>query len=370
MDLQTIGTFACALFAIVLALGELIAPARGTALARARLRGLILATLAPVIVHGHLLVSESMTLVPWFFGWQSPSGLLIPPAIYRYVQLSLSDAGDSPAGVRRFWMWSALPAIIALAHALYQAIGFPEHRLERIADFYAGHGPEYWIILLGFAYVLAFVGAAVVSILRRSGIQAPGRGAALLLPVALCGAAVATFGAIALLAGALDLLSWSVYGMAAFVPTVYLLARRNPDFVSDWVERLDRRAARSARGESRLAGQDVEALLARLDRLMNEDRLFANEELSVADLGRALGINSHQVSELLNQQVGASFFHYVNGLRVTEACRRLRTEVDRTILSIAYEVGFNSKSAFHRAFTRHTGLSPREYRRNPQNAID
>ncbi|MEQ9366509.1 MAG: AraC family transcriptional regulator, partial [Leptospirales bacterium] len=132
--------------------------------------------------------------------------------------------------------------------------------------------------------------------------------------------------------------------------------------LAEWLERLHRRPPGGAT-ESRLGALNIPALSSRLDELMRRDRYYANEELTIADLARALNITSHQVSELLNRRLATSFFHYVNGFRVQEACRLLRGEGDRTILSIAYEVGFNSKSAFHRAFSRHTGLSPREFRR-------
>ncbi|HMZ65755.1 MAG TPA: AraC family transcriptional regulator, partial [Leptospiraceae bacterium] len=59
-----------------------------------------------------------------------------------------------------------------------------------------------------------------------------------------------------------------------------------------------------------------------------------------------------------------SFIHFVNSHRIRIACKMLEEE-KRNILSIAYSVGFNSKSAFNRVFRQFIGNSPREYRKNP-----
>ncbi len=360
MELQlTHWPLASALFAVLLALGELLAPARRNARLRQRLRAFVLLALALIIAHGTLLVSGSIVAYPWFFGWQSPGGYAMAPLLFYYVRLSLDPADDALRRPRT-WLIALAPAAGVAAYALWQAIVRPYDRAERIAVFYSGGGVEYWIILVGFAYFFVYMLAAGFVVLRRLtppvGPTRPG------LAAALGAAAIAALGFVAMVSGLKPLLQWTLYGMAAFVPAVYLLARWSPDFLAAWLEKVDRRAA-GGPAESRLGSVDLPQLSARLDELMQRDRYYANEELSLADLARAAKVTSHQLSEFLNQKRGTSFFHYVNGLRVQEACRLLRDEPERTILSIAYEVGFNSKSAFHRAFSRHIGLSPREFRR-------
>jgi AraC-like DNA-binding protein len=359
VDLQIAWPFASAFLAFILAAGEMFAPARGPTRRLQYLRACILLALSVLIVHGTLLISGRIYQVPWFFGWQSPGGYLMAPLLYACVRLSLEPAG-AVLGRRRSWLFAAGPAALVAAYALWQALCFPEERGQRIAAFYAGGGVEYWIILSGFAYFLAYLAATGLFIFRR--LTPALRPAYSGLVLLACGATICSLGLAAMLTGLTVLLEITLYGMAAFVPVAYLLARRNPDLLAEWLERLHRRPPGGAT-ESRLGALNIPALSSRLDELMRRDRYYANEELTIADLARALNITSHQVSELLNRRLATSFFHYVNGFRVQEACRLLRGEGDRTILSIAYEVGFNSKSAFHRAFSRHTGLSPREFRR-------
>lgn len=68
---------------------------------------------------------------------------------------------------------------------------------------------------------------------------------------------------------------------------------------------------------------------------------------------------------MLRLELGAGFFAYVNARRVEETCRQLADPAndDRTVLDVLYASGFNSKSAFHRAFRKATGEAPSAYRR-------
>ncbi|MCB1305092.1 MAG: AraC family transcriptional regulator, partial [Leptospiraceae bacterium] len=70
----------------------------------------------------------------------------------------------------------------------------------------------------------------------------------------------------------------------------------------------------------------------------------------------------------LNDYLGTNFYSYLAQFRIREACEMLRSEQERTILSIAYACGFNSKSSFHSAFKKELGMSPGEFRRSNQKA--
>ena len=86
--------------------------------------------------------------------------------------------------------------------------------------------------------------------------------------------------------------------------------------------------------------------------------------LTMPKLASAVGATPNQLSFVLNQHLGKSFFDFVNEVRVDEASRLLIEEPNRTILDIATEVGFNSKSTFNQAFKKITGHTPSNYRQN------
>lgn len=100
--------------------------------------------------------------------------------------------------------------------------------------------------------------------------------------------------------------------------------------------------------------------LERVRRAMEVDKLYLNPTLTLTELAQHIGLNSKVVSQLINTGMNQSFNDYVNAYRVDEVKRRLRTnDLPRfTLLGIAFESGFNSKTTFNRIFKEHTGQSP------------
>jgi AraC-like DNA-binding protein len=105
--------------------------------------------------------------------------------------------------------------------------------------------------------------------------------------------------------------------------------------------------------------------LDRLKRAMTDDGLYRNPTLTLADLAAHVGLSAAAVSARLNAGLGQSFNEFVNGYRIEDVKRRLGTpDVERlTILGLAYEAGFNSKTTFNRVFKELTGVSPKEYQK-------
>ncbi len=107
----------------------------------------------------------------------------------------------------------------------------------------------------------------------------------------------------------------------------------------------------------------------RLSTYVEKEKPYLNPELRLVDLAHGLGLKAYQVSEILNRGLGFSFYDYVNGLRVQEVKKRLMDPQYShfSILGIANETGFNSKSVFNESFRRLTGMTPSAYRetKNP-----
>jgi AraC-like DNA-binding protein len=98
---------------------------------------------------------------------------------------------------------------------------------------------------------------------------------------------------------------------------------------------------------------------------MGAERGYAQEGLSLAGLAERLGTPEYRLRRVINQHLGHRNFNaYVNGLRLSEAKRRLADPAERAlpVLSIALDVGFGSIGPFNRAFKADTGLTPTEFR--------
>lgn len=98
--------------------------------------------------------------------------------------------------------------------------------------------------------------------------------------------------------------------------------------------------------------------------VMETDKLFLEEDLSLKALADHVGLSPAYVSQVLNERLKRNFFDFVNGYRVEEAKRRLSDprRGGEKILTIALDVGFNSKAAFNRVFKKTTGRTPSEYK--------
>ncbi len=127
--------------------------------------------------------------------------------------------------------------------------------------------------------------------------------------------------------------------------------------------RLESFRSREGRyGKSRLGGVDVDRTLLRLAELMEGERLFRSETLTLSELAARLGVSVHGLSELLNTRLGLNFRQLLLHYRVAEAERLLATEPNKNMLEVAFEAGFNSKTAFNVGFKKLRGVSPSRFR--------
>lgn len=121
------------------------------------------------------------------------------------------------------------------------------------------------------------------------------------------------------------------------------------------------------RAPQALPSQDeMQELIDRFDRLMGEKEIYKNDELKIKDVAESLGVKPYRLSRALNEKLGKTFNQIINEFRIEKAREMLRDNPDWTVLRISIEVGFNSKSAFHRAFKQIAGINPEEFRKQSQ----
>jgi AraC-like DNA-binding protein len=138
----------------------------------------------------------------------------------------------------------------------------------------------------------------------------------------------------------------------------FLFSFRYPDFTQKAL-----REAKLIRYENiPLAADDAEAILGRLRSLMDDDRLYTDETLTLQKMSSFLGITPHHLSRIINQHMNMSFPTFLNSYRIAEAKKLLIESKDLTVLEIAFMTGFNSKSTFNTLFSKATGATPREFR--------
>ena len=97
---------------------------------------------------------------------------------------------------------------------------------------------------------------------------------------------------------------------------------------------------------------------------METDKLYLNSDLTLRELAEKLSISPHNLSEILNTRLNQSFYDFINRYRVEEVKRRLAdNDSDKySLIAIAFDSGFNSKSSFNTIFKKQTGSTPSQYR--------
>ena len=114
------------------------------------------------------------------------------------------------------------------------------------------------------------------------------------------------------------------------------------------------------KNHSALSQKECEEIMTTLTTIIVKDRVYINPEFRLNDMAKSSNISAHKVSQVINRIEGISFSDLINKYRIDEAKKMLVSEKYKslTILAVAQEVGFNSKSAFYNAFKKHCGISP------------
>jgi YesN/AraC family two-component response regulator len=103
-------------------------------------------------------------------------------------------------------------------------------------------------------------------------------------------------------------------------------------------------------------------LLSRLKEMMRSSKPFLKPDFSLPELADQLRVTVHQLSQVINEGLGKSFFEMTAEYRVEEAKRLLKEQMNIKIEEIAEQVGYNSKSSFNTSFKKITGKTPSEWR--------
>jgi AraC-like DNA-binding protein len=114
---------------------------------------------------------------------------------------------------------------------------------------------------------------------------------------------------------------------------------------------------------STLNPEAAAAILQRMEAAMQGQKLYLEPELTLPMLAEAVQSPSYHVSQVLSEHLGKNFFEYVNTCRIEEAKQMLLDPKKQhyTILAIAFDSGFNSKTTFNKVFKRYTGQTPSEF---------
>ncbi len=113
-----------------------------------------------------------------------------------------------------------------------------------------------------------------------------------------------------------------------------------------------------------ITAQEIGEVEKKLKLVFESDKLFLDDSLTLHKLASALQTSDKKLSFYLNHHLNTNFYDFVNGYRIDEFKSILqdKTKENLSLLGIAFECGFKSKSSFNRVFKKVTGLSPSQYK--------
>jgi AraC-like DNA-binding protein len=354
-----------------------------------RLLGLLLLTLALLVVEILLCYSGYIQLVPFAVGLTEPLAFVVSPLLYLYVR-SLTQ----PAFCwRSRYLLLLLPAV---AHAGYLVPFFAQSgawKLRTVAESFHQPHPaaavaahDFWwfatyarfytvfYLVLG-SYLLLYLGlqlrlllqyrqqavqsAPLVSWLKRLGL---GFGVLLLIYLGATTYFHLTTGGVSdvgdvWLASFISLLFYALSGRAISRSTLVAAEPARPP---------EPALPRPKYEKTGLSAEVTAAILARLRDWMATTSPYRNPDLSLADLAAQLHLPPHHLSQVINEQCQQNFFDFLNVYRINEVKRQLRSPdtAHLKLEEIGFAAGFNSKSTFNAAFKKHTQTTPSQFRKS------
>ncbi|MDR2236907.1 MAG: helix-turn-helix domain-containing protein [Chryseobacterium sp.] len=109
--------------------------------------------------------------------------------------------------------------------------------------------------------------------------------------------------------------------------------------------------------------EELQKIKTQLEDIMSRQKPYLESELNLIRLSELLSVSTHHLSYVINTGFGKNFFQYVNEYRIEHAKHLLKDANSKlSILGIAYESGFNSKTSFNTTFKKLTNHTPSEYK--------
>ena len=128
-------------------------------------------------------------------------------------------------------------------------------------------------------------------------------------------------------------------------------------------ETLPEKNSKSQYSFSSLTKKQKQKILSSLLKILEEEKAFLNPDLNLKELADQLEMNPNYLSQVINELLEKNFNQLINKYRVEEVKKNI-TDESRTLLGIAYDCGFNSKSVFNRIFKEVEGKTPSVYKKD------
>lgn len=335
----------------------------------------ILTNMASVFINGFSTYTGLYRYIPHTIGATFLFLLMLGPFLYLYFRCLLSNR------YRVTWRalihFAPIPILFIAAHRFY--LSSPSIKIEFLRHWIEGT-PRRTDIIYGLALPILFLVQASLYLARilstlkryRASMKNAYSDADKRRVSWGFGTVTASIGVVVALAGIYALVAMGVWSsdepnriipllVSTYVFALSVTALRQIDLFQA-NEGIDSSEGEREKRESPYARPELEDEdRSRLDEYMAAAKPYLDPDLSLSDLAEELGMTRGNLSWLINNSIGKSFYDYVNSYRVDEALRLLGSGDRKPILECAFAAGFNTKSTFYKFVKLKTGMSPGEY---------
>lgn len=123
--------------------------------------------------------------------------------------------------------------------------------------------------------------------------------------------------------------------------------------------------------KSGLNEEMAEQIYSQLNQIMPKEALFKKDDLTLSSLAKHLDVHPNHLSQVINEKEEKNFYNYINSLRIKEFIRLASLPENKkyTLITLAYDCGFNSKSTFNKHFKAYTTKTPSDYFKEQKTAV-
>jgi len=292
--------------------------------------------------------------------------LFFGPTVYLFVQSTLSEKRFSTSDLLHY-----IPGVVySLIVTFYYILPSPETISERVVS-----GELYRVvhILVGIGLTVNIT-YFVLSVLRfrelTKSLQAE---ASYTLNISFVRNFLIAIGSCLLIWLTVYLISFGPYTQIEIASRAFIwqavalivLFIAYYQIVAPAVFQLPQLPKESKYAQSKFSSADLDQLKLELENIMEQKKPYLNAKLLKSELAELMDINAPELSRLLNERIGMSFFEYVNYHRIHEFIRLAKSPMagQKTLLGLAQDAGFHSKSTFNKSFKQIMGCPPSEYLR-------
>jgi AraC-like DNA-binding protein len=327
-------------------------------------------TISSISIGGSVLHSTKLILVyPHLNQIATPFHFLFGPIMFLYIRVATSRVRLRKTDLLHF-----VPSVLCALYYLPLYLGSREHKLDYITAAFQNYPPTEWrirsvlLVFQSLPYLILAVSMFLDHNRRAKDSSSPGARLQLLWLRSFIVMILITAGA-----GLLRLVfSFRAESMLlvplCFSVMVYVagyMALKHPEALAG-VDGLDESTPAKKYEKSNLTPERAEAYLKKLLNVMKTERPYIDGDLTLQKLADRLSIPVNHLSQIINERLGQNFFDFINSYRVKEAQELLVDAAKKhyTVIAIAEEVGFSSKSAFNAVFKKHVNMTPSEFRKS------